>query len=439
MHPNRLLPLRSAAVCLTVLASANAYSSGWDVKTKTRLGAQYEDNPALQPDFSDPVATNSAIAQVEALILKEEPNSSLEIAPRARATYYPDKDFEDLNRIDYFFRGAYSQSESLWNWSISANYDYQSILSSEDSDPTNPDDSGSGNFLQADDKRERYGVSPTLQWNPTQKDRVLVGVSYTNVDHKLEFTNRSDFETYGGSISYDRSLTERQSLGFFMTRSQTDSDRRGAVLACIDGTIPNLCPGVIVIDGTFINDSESESLNFTYNYNLTEITRLRASYGRQKTDIESGLVVPNDQLFNTATFKSNQYSLALITRERRYDWELNASRSIQPSSNGAPSDKNQIQSRLQYRFTPTLTGTVAALAYESESRSAFLRQETKFIRADLSLAWNLDRNWQVSGTYTYRSRDPQVVSLNAAESVNVTTNAARTNHSLSITMNYTFD
>ncbi|MEE4185874.1 MAG: hypothetical protein V2J12_08915 [Gammaproteobacteria bacterium] len=426
------------------LASTAARGGSWDNEGELSATASYSDNPGLLTELQNPQGALATVATARANLRYIDPNRETAIVPTLRQTYYPDSDFRDLNQTDYLLRVSTSTLERRITWGVDFNYDDQGILSAEDTNPDDPNDGGDANFLRADDRRERISFAPRLNLQVSPKDLLSVSVNYSTVDFELDFTDRSDFDAYGGSITYDRQLTQRQSLGFLASRNTLEATRLGRFPVCSAGELPGFLPDgslscvpVTVVVGDLTNDSEGTSLRLLYTFDISEQMQFNAALGRQSTDIESGIFLPNDQQVSESSFKSTEYNLGLVRSGQRYNWQFNASRSVQPSSIGQPADKIQVSGSFGYRLTERLNVEVAGVAFKQDLKSALVTRENEFLRADLTMAWRLTRNWVLTGAYTFRRQNPTVRRLDEIETPE-NSNLIRRSNAASLTLRYRF-
>ena len=439
-----LTPAYSLGLLAMTLVSATAWAGAWENEGEFSAAASYSDNPGLLTELQNPEGALATVATARANLRFIDPNREVAIVPTLRQTYYPDSDFRDLNQTDYLFRISTNTLERRVTWGAELAYDDQGILSAEDTNPDDPNDGGDANFLRADDRRERFVAAPRLNLQISPQDVVSVSVNYTIVDFELDFTDRSDFDSYGGSINYDRQLTQRQTLGFLASRSTLEATRLGRFPVCINGELPTFqpdgslsCLPVTVVVGDLTNDSEGTSLRLVYTFNLSEQTQLNAALGRQSTDIESGIFLPNEQQVSESSFKSTEYNLGIVRTGEHYNWRVNASRSVQPSSIGQPADKIQVSGSFGYRVTERLNMEVAGVAFKQDLKSALVTRENEFLRADLTMAWRLTRNWALTGAYTFRRQNPTIRRLDEIETPENASLIRRSN-TASLTLRYRF-
>lgn len=420
-----------ACALVSALGAGTASAGQWENSNLAAIVGRYDDNPTLLPDAEDPDSTTLLVATYDSEFLYREPDRQYTFTPRIQGVYYPDRDFKDLDRIEYFLRANANFQGLRFNWGINGSYSSQSILSSEDADPENPDSDASGNFLRVDDTRDTLSIAPNFSWAMSERDQINGSVVYSVVDHELDFTGRADFDTYALNLNYQRSLSERHFVGVALGTYAVESEQLAFTRIDLGGGMF----GTAISELEF--DSDGRNASVTYTYLASEKTSFNASLGRQETDLESRRIL----LGTTDSFESSSrgttYDVGFTTRGERWTFEGNASRRVSPNSNGTPSDRTQLQFKNTYRLTEKLTAALAAIGYKQNRTSASRTDNNDFLRADFSLGWRLDRRWSASFIYTYRKRDPRSADL-LGGAVPARQNLVRTSDSVSLSLRYEF-
>ncbi len=456
-----------AALLLMTLDVRTAAAGGWEIDPQMSAAFNFNDNPALEPDSvrdrDNRDAIFAAVTNLEADIEKLEPGSSITLRPRIRGYYYPDKNFDQLNRFDYYLRGNAAKTGQLLNLSLGFSYDNQSVLSAED---YNPEDgsSGSNNFDRPEDKRERFQVAPSIIWTPTEKDSVTVGGSFSRTDHKLDFSGRSDIDNAAYTLVYDRRVSERQSVGVFATYLDSSSERLDNTTICQDGSLPDVLtfppcadsflnpfppPFFVDINGneyvflreaaTIENETTSDSINLSYSFLWSKMTTITLNYGTQTTDSVSTTTVVStgDSRPINNGFESNQYNVNLRNRGERYNVELTAIQGVSIQSDGTPSDNTSLRFRYRYELTPKLNVQFDTFGQLRKARSESIVREIRYFRGDIRTSWRLRENLSASLLYIYRYQDPDTVRLDDIE-VSEEENEKRSSNSVSLLLTYQF-
>src|SRR4029079_19332976 len=104
---NRLnpTPILCAVAMLGTASAANA--ANWEILPRVQGGYRYDDNYRLSQPGSE-IEVSGAEADGTVLFRNVDPRTKIEIAPRVRATYFPDQTDEDST--DYFLRGSFSDT-----------------------------------------------------------------------------------------------------------------------------------------------------------------------------------------------------------------------------------------------------------------------------------------------------------------------------------------
>lgn len=411
-----------AAVAIGLHIPLQAEAGQWQNEADLSTGFRYNDNPGFLIDEREPEGALANVTAGAASLAYRSPNREAVIRPRIQRTYYFDDDFEDLNQTDYRLRASTNTLRRRLTWGAEFSYADEGVLTAEDVDAEDPTQGGDANFLAANDRVERLFLSPSINWQLTQRDLVTLSANYANVDFDRDFTLRSDFENYGATINYSRQVTKRQSIGFLASRTVLESTRLVRLPVCEDGSLPVLLPlpiGISIPDcppddlivppllgvGDFINDSKGTSLRFVYSFDFSEQLQFSAQVGRQNTDIESGVVLPATDDLQQAQFRSTEYNISLTHAGQRTNLQVNLSRIVQPTSFGQPADTIRLSTSFNYRLTPLITLELTGVAFQQDLRTAVLAQENQFYRADIALRWRLSRSLALVSTYTYRNQE----------------------------------
>ena len=274
-----------------------------------------------------------------------------------------------------------------------------------------------------DDKRQLVSLSPNFSWQISPGDQISIGATRSETDYDLDFTGRADLEYNTASLSYQRSLSERQSLGLVAGAYTNKSEQFQFILTPTTAT----------------NNTDGTNLNIDYNYSITEDMNLALRFGRQKSDsaTSGGLIATN---LNSATallgvncanisedigaepipgsglllflytdctrkFKSTQYRLDLTKRFERTEFTFGVFQSIVPGSTGVPQERLQVSVRGTHQPTEkvSLSGRLTA---NDQTSIGFdnLTRESRNLRADISADWLLTRRWAIGTLYVYRNR-----------------------------------
>lgn len=439
---------------LTVLTAAclqSASAGVWDNEGLIATSVRWSDNPALLSDIQETESTLALVASAQGEFSFIDPNREITIVPKIVQTYYPDRDFSDLDQTDYFLRVSTNTRDKLINWGGSVSYDDQGILTAEDANLEDPDDSGDANFLSADDRRERIAITPTFSWAPTTKDLVSVSAGFSRVDFDQEFTGRADFDTYTTAVNYQRSVTERQGLGLSYSTFSSDAESSFFTLVCSDGGFVFLgCPDDTrdITLQTVNNDSDGRNLEINYTYQISELIAGNLSFGRQETEIETRSSIPGDSFSSASSFRSNTYRAGLSKDGPRFDWSFSLSRSVQPTSLGSPADTIRFSGNMSYRLTELVSVSLQGSGFTQDVRSALTSRENEFVRVDATLSWRFTRRLSVNSTYTFRRQNPNVRQLaqdpaddndTPVDPINEALNLTRTSNSVTVFLRYNFE
>jgi hypothetical protein len=385
----------AAATWTTNVCQAGA----WDWASQVNLSSVWSDNPALIPDSRDPQSTFRMLGAFSAKVLYASPTSTLRFEPRVTRDYYPDKDLEDLQSTDFFLPGSYRYTRPTTNWSLGWNLSRQIVLSDEGTLSQDPDT----NRLNVDDRVYRASLAPTVRWNLSEKDQIMLSINAGVTRYERELTSRADGDSYGGMLSYNRAITQRQNLGFSATSSNFESEFTNFIALPPTFTTTGL--------GNVQNTGDRTAFTADYGFDFSENSKFFINFGLQKsnstnliTDLES-----DAQSESSFAFESTTYKFGYQKGLQRGDFTIAGSRTIQPSVNGQPQDRYDLNFVGQYDLTPRLNTKLRVVLFQQQNiilsaTEGELNKKIHSLFANLRGAWRLTAKWSVIGGYTFRYR-----------------------------------
>jgi hypothetical protein len=284
-----------------------------------------------------------------------------------------------------------------------------------------------GSLFRVDDTRSRFTISPSASWIISELDQIQVGVSYSEVDYALDFTGRADAEFRSASLNYQRTVTQRQSVGLSMFASRSESTQQ------LNQNDPF----------TVNNNFDALNLNANYTYNVGEEFQWSVRYGRQETDstidgqriqaavlsdefvaafgdctaiLDVGDVAPTPgnpaggDIFQFVdckrSLKSNTYAFDVRKGFELSQIGLRISQSITPNSAGSPTERIEIRLNHQRELSEKLSTDLELIAYEQETVNLDnIARKNENIRAEIGVDYVFTRNWAIGAQYIYRYRD----------------------------------
>jgi hypothetical protein len=395
--------LIAAPIPLNVAMAAN-----WEWGSRFALNANWSDNPALADDARDPVSTFRMVASYRGRFERLSPGNNFRIEPRVTRDYYPDREFAKLESTDIFLPGSYNHTRRRTSWNLGYNLSRQNVLS----DATTISEGGA-NQLNADDLVYRASLSPSMSWQVSERDQLLIGLSANATDFDKDFTNRSDQIGTNISATYTRQVTERQDFGFSAFSFSSEAERLNFVIQN-----PLLCNSNVAIETCIIEtDGDSTSFTLNYGYNISSTGKVFVKGGLQSTETTTGgtVVATGEQVtLDPFEFKSTTYDIGYDKVTEGGDFRIAASRRVQPNTNGQPQDRydlrfigdTKLSQKLDFDWNFLIWQQQAiALRAINEELDEEIKRKTVFFSGTLQLNWTLTRKWRLNGRYTYRQRD----------------------------------
>jgi hypothetical protein len=455
--------IRIPAYSLLLLCfNGPALAGTWDWGADGSINSVYNSNPTLRKD-DDPrkQSTFRVLAVYKMDIEQKSPGSRFRFRPRVTRDYYPDEQFKALESTDFFLPGSATLIRPTTNWNLAFNASRQNVLSNE---TTIAEGEGTPGSFRADDIQYIFSLAPNVIWFMTPRDQLTLNASAVIVDFDLDYTGRSDYESYSLNTSYRRSVNERQQLGLtaFVTQIESEGINCRINYNADNPTPPVKDPCTIIANPSIVNavnENETDSNGFTvdYRYNWSETVSLVARIGLQSSDsvltvndadgnsiegeiilLPDGTRIPGPEVEEIlSTFESTTYDISFDRKMERYEFTLGAQRRVRPSQLGTPQDRYQLNLDGKYSWTERLLFRYNLIAWEQQSiflsgvDNDELERKTRFFSGNFRLSWSFHRDWAVNGGYRYRYRDRD-------EGVNSPNTVTSTSNEFAIGFNYRF-
>src|SRR5688500_18972844 len=154
----------SAGVLFAALAAAStASAANWEVAPRVEAGYRYSDNYHLDPPGTE-VEVSGGEADARVTFRTLDPRTQVEIAPRVRATYFPDEPDDDS--VDGFLDASFVDMTPRRRIGVLGAFSHQDVVRSElpDGDDAGGDlgepiDGDSGRFVERN-TRNYFRIAP---------------------------------------------------------------------------------------------------------------------------------------------------------------------------------------------------------------------------------------------------------------------------------------
>jgi hypothetical protein len=381
--------IASVVAAMGLQAAVSAQAQTWQFDPRLQLGYMYNDNyrldfPGSERDVSGPMLDATLPLSLITPVRKAE------IAPRVRATYFPDEGDEDST--DYFLSALFEQRTQRQMFGIDGDWSRQDVVNSEL--PTSEIDGNLGEPSTGDagrvvlrNKRDLFRVQPYWQYDVSQRHRAEAGAYYVNADYEKDDlsdpTQRNaqrDYKDYGVHAGWGYALSQRSRLTFRGLASRYDT--------------------------TFEADAYGAEAEWRSDYSETAHVYLRLGGQQTKSD-RSG--------------ESAETSV-IAGAGGRWDWPTtnlfaDLTRSVGPNATGAIIERNELRLRLSRAIQPRFSILGGARVTRDVALDSETFPDREYITGDVGFDWRLTRTWSVVGTYRYiwqeYSDEPSDASSNA--------------------------
>lgn len=357
------------AIAMT-MAVEPAVAEPWEFNPRIEAGYLYDDNYRLtQPGTEISVSGPLVDAELELRNLTQ--TSEFSFTPRVRATYFPDE--TDLDAVDYYADLDWQRRGQRVNTRLRGEFAKQDIVNSELPDvDTGGDlgepDLGDGGRTFVDNRRTRFELRPSMNFEVSQRNELQLEAGYTDVSFEERVSAAQvDYNTTNFAAGLRNRLSERNSLTFRVRAAQYE------------------------IDDLDARDGYGGELQWD---------RVTAAETRSYFRIGAQNVELLDGGSETAWLAGAGVNL-LIGRNELF---LDGSRSVGPSSAGVIVSRDQLRLRWSRAMTPRLS-LVAGLrgTHDEDVDDSVLSTftERSYATGDLGLQWFWQEEFSLRVAYDY--------------------------------------
>ena len=362
----------SLGVGLALAASQAARADAvWEFTPTIEAGYLYDDNYRLtQPGTEISVDGPLLDAALQMRTLTQ--TGELSFIPRVRATYFADAG--DLDSVDYFGAFDWQRSGQRFTTRLRADYANQDVVTSEQPDAgvdtgLGEPVFGDGGRVLVDNRRQRYGVRPSVSWEINQRNQFEIDASYYDVSFDEAITDTQvGFDTSEITAGVRTRLNERTTISTKLRGGYYDIQFRDVTKAY---------GGEVQWDTRTARD-----------------TKTFFRVGAQNVELPTG-----DS--NIAWLAGAGVSLVLGRNELFTD----LSRSVGPSSAGVVVARDQLRLRLTRAMTPRLNLLVGVRGtYDDDVDDTSTFTARSYATADFGVEWRWQEEWSVrlEGDYTWQ-------------------------------------
>jgi len=374
--------LATAIAALTLGSTAQA--ANWEFDPRLQLSYEYNDNYRL--DFpGNEIDVSGAMLDVIFPVRLVDPVKRAEIAPRVRATLFPDERDEDST--DYFLNGLYEQRTQRQLFGIEGAFSHEDVVRSElpsseiDGNLGDPVGGDAGRVLRRNE-RDLIRVEPYWHYDVSQRHRAEAGAHYIDANFKENFAGeQEDFSDYGVYAGWGFLVSPRSSITL-----------RGRAARYETG---------------FNADGYGAEVEWRSDY--SQIAHMYVRLGGQQTSLSRGSVPSETNVIAGAGGRWTWPTTNLF---------VDLTRNVSPTSAGAVVERSQIRLRLLRKLTPRFALLAGARATRDEAVSRnSTYPDRDYLSGDFGFDWRISRTWSVVGSYDYiwqeYSDEPSDTSSNA--------------------------
>jgi hypothetical protein len=378
------IPLTSIAL-LAAHVSAPAKAQNWEFSPRLELGYEYNDNYRL--DFAgQEIEISGPSLDVTLPLRLIDPVVKAELAPRVRATYFPDERDEDST--DYYLRGLLERRSPRNLIGISGYFSREDVVRSELPPPDEDIDGDLGEIATGDagrvsfrNERDFVRIEPYWNYDVTQRSRTEVGGYFIDASYDRNFVGfQQDYRDYGAHFGWAFSVSPRSRLVLRARASRYET----------------------------AFDAEGYGAEVEWRTDYSETAQLYVRLGGQRTDLKRS---NSDAETSIVGGVGGQWTWPTT------DMFIDLTRRVGASASGAVVERNQLRLRLSRALQPRLSFLAGVRASYDEAVGSSSAYERDYVSAEAGFDWRMTRKWSLVGLYRYiwqeYSHEPADSSSNA--------------------------
>ncbi|HEU4652545.1 MAG TPA: hypothetical protein VFS47_01080 [Steroidobacteraceae bacterium] len=355
---------------VAALAGTNAVeAANWEFAPAVLGGYRYDDNYRLsQP--GDEIEVSGAEVDATMLFRTIDPRTKVEIAPRVRATYFPNEGDEDST--DYFLRGSVEDRTPRRAMGVDASFAHEDVVRTEFStEPQgslgNPDVATSTTFLR--NQRDLYQVTPSFSYDLSQRQRIGVDGQYTHASFDNNYA--------GAQVDFTQA---NLGVGWTFIASQRNSFTLRGIAAHYDT----------------VDTAEAYGAQAEWGTQLSPTSRMYVRIGAQNTKPEN-----RDSSTNMLAGLGGDWM-----GERNHLF-LDLTRTVNAVAAGSVVERTELRFRLNHDISERITMLLGARGIRDEGIHSTAYPKRNYVTGQAGLEWRAQRSIAFTATYTYRWQDDE--------------------------------
>ena len=373
-------PCRRRSVSAWVVAAGvvgtvgTAHAADWSVDPFITLNADYDDNNRLTHTPGEEIEVMGAEFDGEVAFIARTPRTDFRLAPRVRATFYPDEPDEETDSeyvtLDYEFRGQrhrgafgaeYSRRETLGRYLPD---DFDDDIGG---DPVGGDDLGNSTQPNVQD---RLFVAPEISFDMTERSRLELGVGYLDVTFEEQVQDdREDYTSASADAAYRFLLSETKSVALRVSGRQYDPADDVA--------------------------TDSQAVEVEWANRMSETSHVYVRGGSNRVEEIDDL---GESDWNTGFTGGAGVRWAFEVSEVLFE----VTRGLDPNSSGRLVARDELRLRYTHSLSP-LTRLLFSMrgVKDGSTNAQDVFEERRYVSASVGFDWRMTRQFTLGGGYQY--------------------------------------
>jgi hypothetical protein len=374
----------AAVVCGAMLAvwPAPAVAADWQFNPRVELGAQADSNYRLLPSGAEE-SVAGGFADVALQLRSLGPIDELLVTPAVHATRFQSS--RDDNSTDPSLDVSYTHHGQTLTAGLLGAYSKASVVRT---DRATVDTSGGGlgtpvpgdsGYVIVRNRRELTQFSPSVAYEFTQRDRLLVVADYVRADYDHEIPGfYVGYRNLDGSVGLAHDYSPRTTLTLRARYAQYD---------------PN---------GSFLT-TNSYGLEGEWGRHVSQISQAYVRLGALRSVFGHQGAVTSPAVTSVVAGAGVNWDF------RPTQLFVDATRTLDPNARGYSILRDQLRLRVEHELTAKSAILMGVRAYQDTAAgNSALFPGRKYLTGTLGVRWRFERSWAIAAAYDYVRQRYQV-------------------------------
>lgn len=388
MRIEHRFPVAAGLLAASLAMLPQAEAQDWEVVPELSMSVESDDNVILDRREGAGQASRTVL-EAGATLQNRTPTSTIAIQPRVLADTYFSSGHDALETVDWHFDARGERRGQTVSAGFRSAYARQSALRAElaAAVPENPEldepieDIGTGRIDFFDDERRTWRLGGNLDFDVSERNRFRLELDRYDVSFRQSGDRPlawSPFDSTSFAVAIVRQVDDRNQVSARMFVSQFEA-------------------------GLTSNETRSVGTEGSFIRPLSEVWTMNLTVGMQRNDyqfVRSGTLEGVDNADTNVT-----YRVGFRKRAQRSVLNLSFAHTVNPSSSGFLSVRDQVNVYLQHQLRERLSAEFGVLLSKQRTvDNVSRRDDREYARLQLGFEWAINPRLFLNSGYRFTAQ-----------------------------------